>query len=176
MVRAAELYSKMLDIAVAATRDQGAVLYSACAPLQSLRRYGLPLELQQGNDLGERMAHALHLERSRYPGESVVLLGSDLPGIRARHIRHAHLLLGRADAVIGPARDGGYYLIGLAAHCKTAPAECFRGLAFSHDQVAREAMERFVSLGLTFAQTALLSDLDQAEDLHHARTAGEFPD
>lgn len=70
----------------------------------------LPRLSQGRGDLGARMAKAF---RALPPGPAV-LIGSDIPGVTPRHIARAFALLGRHDAVLGPASDGGYWLIGLA--------------------------------------------------------------
>lgn len=65
--------------------------------------------LRQGpGDLGARMARAM----TALPAGPVVIVGSDIPGIEAGHVAEAFRRLGRADWVIGPASDGGYWLIG----------------------------------------------------------------
>ena len=69
----------------------------------------LPRIRQGGGDLGERMARALATPSSG----PVVIIGSDIPGIQARHVADAFRRLGDHDAVLGPAADGGYWLIGL---------------------------------------------------------------
>lgn len=166
MERAAFLYARMLDLAVRSAQFSDCVLYSAAEPLDLLEHYGLPMELQEGKDLGERMGRALERERRRYPAQSVVLVGSDLPDLRPAHIGLAHRLLRKFDTVLGPARDGGYYLIGISGQCPVSEAALFTGLSFSHDQVAREAVARMASLGLTLGCTPPLGDLDGVHDLH----------
>lgn len=68
--------------------------------------------LKQGQgDLGTRMERGL----TSFPrGVAIVLIGSDIPGVTPQHIREAFKALGRADAVFGPATDGGYWLVGYA--------------------------------------------------------------
>ena len=69
---------------------------------------------QEGNDLGERMTNAVSLVTARHNGP-LVIIGTDLPLISASHIRVAiEGLDGGNDAVIGPAHDGGYYLVALS--------------------------------------------------------------
>jgi rSAM/selenodomain-associated transferase 1 len=68
-----------------------------------------PRMIQRGHDLGARMANAL----AGAPPGPVILVGSDIPGITADTIARAFRALGAADAVFGPARDGGYWLVGV---------------------------------------------------------------
>ena len=69
----------------------------------------VPRREQRGHDLGARMVNAL---RAAPPGP-VILVGGDIPGISADIIARAFQALGAADAVFGPARDGGYWLVGV---------------------------------------------------------------
>ncbi len=80
---------------------------------------------QGGGDLGRRMHRALAAPR----GARVVIVGSDIPGIASRDIAAAFRALGAADAVFGPAADGGYWLIG--ARAATPPYRAFRGVRWS---------------------------------------------
>lgn len=76
----------------------------------------LPRRRQVRGDLGRRMDAALR----SLPHGPVVLIGSDIPGVSRADIRHAFNRLSGRDAVFGPARDGGYWLVGLA-HARAAP-------------------------------------------------------
>ena len=77
---------------------------------------GIPRRLQSRGDLGRRMEQALR----GLPAGPRVLIGSDIPGVERRHIAGAFRALGAADAVFGPAADGGYWLVGLR-HAGAAP-------------------------------------------------------
>ncbi|MEM0921826.1 MAG: TIGR04282 family arsenosugar biosynthesis glycosyltransferase [Pseudomonadota bacterium] len=114
---------------------------------------------QGRGDLGARMARAL---RGMPPGPAMVI-GADIPGIRPRHIADTLRLLGRHDAVLGPAPDGGYWLIGLKRGAQAVPAGIFQNVRWSSEH-AREDTE--ASLGLmTIAHAATLRDVDTAADL-----------
>jgi hypothetical protein len=71
----------------------------------------LPLYVQQGADLGERMHHALCCTAAD-GFERIILVGSDIPGIDEQIIKSAFTALATRPAVFGPAKDGGYYLVG----------------------------------------------------------------
>lgn len=86
---------------------------------------GAHLMPQGGGDLGARMARAM---RKLPPGPAVII-GSDVPGISASHIARAFALLGRHDAVFGPAADGGYWLVGLRRRPRIP--ELFAGVRWS---------------------------------------------
>lgn len=70
----------------------------------------IPLKQQVGDDLGQRMQHALSETLNQYP--SAVLIGTDCPVITADYLRSAFVALSQQKTVIGPAEDGGYVLLG----------------------------------------------------------------
>jgi uncharacterized protein len=85
-----------------------AVTPDRAAAAARLGRRHFPAVPQGRGDLGARMRRALALSAAR----PVVLIGGDIPGIAARHIADAFALLGRHDFVLGPAEDGGFWLVG----------------------------------------------------------------
>lgn len=118
----------------------------------------LPRVAQGPGDLGARMARVI----AAAPPGPVVIVGADAPGLRARHLRQALIALGRADAVIGPAEDGGYWLIGLA---RRKPAQdLFNGVRWSTAHALKDTVN---SLPQDFDVHSLerLSDIDEVRDL-----------
>ena len=95
----------------------------------------LPRIAQGRGDLGARMARAL---RHLPPGPAIIA-GSDMPELDAEHINRAFRALGGADAVFGPATDGGYWLIGLARR-RPLPRDLFRGVRWSTDQAMADTL------------------------------------
>jgi uncharacterized protein len=94
-------------------RDKRWTIRIAVAPDRARRRKrlwprGVPVIGQGGGDLGERMRRAL----AACPPGPAVLVGTDIPALGAQHIADAFRVLGRHDLVFGPARDGGFWLIG----------------------------------------------------------------
>jgi rSAM/selenodomain-associated transferase 1 len=123
-------------------------------------RYGLGLAPQQGQNLGERMHHALADALGRY-GQAV-LIGTDCPALTREDLAQAHAWLhGGLDAVFGPAEDGGYILVGLTR----AEVALFQGIAWSTAEVMAATRDRLRSLGLRFAELPMRWDLDRPEDL-----------
>ncbi|MEW6333855.1 MAG: TIGR04282 family arsenosugar biosynthesis glycosyltransferase [Thermodesulfobacteriota bacterium] len=119
-------------------------------------------EPQQGNDLGERMRDAF--ERCFAEGfETVVLVGCDIPDMPGEIVRAGFAELESADAVIGPSRDGGYYLIGFRSGAFVP--EIFRGMSWGTDGVLWSTRERLDARGLRLAFVPLWSDIDTYEDL-----------
>lgn len=120
----------------------------------------LPRLPQGQGDLGDRMGR---LFRSAPPGP-VVIVGADIPGIRKHHIYRAFAALGRNDAVLGPAPDGGYWMIGLRRTSRT-PATIFRSVRWSTPDACADTLR---GLGhLRVALTDCLTDVDRATDLRH---------
>lgn len=119
------------------------------------------VHVQDGSDLGERMKNAFALLFERH--ERVVLIGSDLPELSTALIEKAYVLLEKNDLVLGPAVDGGYYLIGL----RSAQPHLFEKMSYSHPEVLAQTLERAKELKLSVAMLEPLRDLDTLEDLKH---------
>jgi hypothetical protein len=115
-------------------------------------------KIQQGGDLGERMSNAISGTLTLH--EKAVLFGGDIPGLNAGIVNAALLALEEHDFVIGPALDGGYYLIGMK---KSQPA-VFQGIAWSSPQVFEQTMQAIQRLGASCYCLPPLSDIDYAED------------
>ena len=93
-----------------------------------------------------------------------IIGGTGLYALDADYLREAASALGRHDAVIGPAVDGGYVLIGLR---RRAPAALFDGIDWSTSRVLAQTRERLGRLGLRWAELAPLHDIDEPADLRH---------
>jgi len=124
------------------------------------------LVAQRGADLGARMAH-LAAELLADGHRAALLIGSDLPTLPAAHLTEASRALapGAADLVLGPAEDGGYYLIGLA---RPAPA-LFEGIAWSTAGVLEATRARARGLGLREHLLPPWYDVDTPADLDRLR-------
>jgi uncharacterized protein len=120
---------------------------------------------QRGRDLGARMEHAIDAEL-RDGGTRIVVIGSDVPHLSLDHLTEAvDALAADADVVLGPALDGGYWLIGVRA---AAPA-LFRGMPWGGACVLAVTRNRAAAAGL---QTRLLPstfDVDEVPDLVRLR-------
>lgn len=120
----------------------------------------LAVQCQPVGDLGERMAAAFYHAFAEGAGR-VVIIGTDCPGLRAAHLTHAFAALAEHDVVLGPATDGGYYLLGLRAPC---PA-LFENKQWSTPTVLAETVAEARRLGLRVTLLAELRDVDDAADL-----------
>lgn len=115
---------------------------------------GTPRAGQPSGDLGRRMEHAMR------PFPVAVLAGSDIPDLRPADIAAAFRALGRADAVFGPATDGGYWLVGMGPR---RPARPFAGVRWSTADALADTLRNF--RGRRVAMLRRLQDVDTAEDL-----------
>lgn len=122
---------------------------------------------QSGPDLGARMSNAF--ARGFQRGyRAIIAIGSDCPGLDAACLRQAAGQLAKVDVVLGPAVDGGYYLIGLRS---PAPS-LFEGIEWSTATVLATTLVRIQECGLSHA---LLEEKDDIDDLAALRRhlAGE---
>lgn len=118
----------------------------------------VPTMGQGGGDLGARMARAL----AACPAGPAVLVGTDLPGLGARHIADAFRRLGQHDLVFGPAADGGFWLIG--SRHKRHLRGLFAGVRWSRPQALADVL-RNVPQRLSVGIAARLDDVDDAKSL-----------
>lgn len=124
------------------------------------RRFNIGLYPQQGKDLGERMLLAFHETLAEYT--HAVLVGSDCPGISSEILdRAGQALVAGNDAVIGPSKDGGYYLIGL----QQMNAGLFKDMPWSTERVAEITRQRLRELGWSWTELPVLRDIDSISDL-----------
>jgi len=118
------------------------------------------LQTQCGDDLGARMAQAL--ETTLADTDFAVLIGTDCPALDEHYLAEACAALANgADAVLGPAEDGGYVLIGLR-RCDPA---LFAGVAWGTSAVLAQTRRRFAALAWSVHELATLWDIDRPEDL-----------
>ena len=117
------------------------------------------LSEQGDGDLGARMAR--RARRAIESGESILLIGTDCPKLDAARLRRAATALQESDAVLVPAADGGYVLLGLRNFHETV----FTGIPWSTDTVAHETLSRMGQLGWTVQKHPVLHDIDEPVDL-----------
>jgi len=163
---AARLHARLVEhaVATAVAADCGPVeLHGSPAHHAFLRalaiRRGFQLRRQSRGDVGARMYAAFR--RGLRSHARVVLMGSDCPALTAADVRRAARLLRGCDAVIAPAEDGGYPLIGLARNSPTL----FAGVAWSTAAVMAQTRERLSVLGWRWRELRTVWDVDRPEDL-----------
>lgn len=167
---AARLHARLLARAldeVSKVQQARAVL---CADSEDshkwLARYVLPrgwgLTVQRGQDLGLRMHHALVSGVSA--ASRVLLIGSDIVDFSADDLRQAlGVLEDGADIVLGPAADGGYWLVGAG---KPVPEALFTDLCWGGAGIFQETCRRCENLTLRWQAVSCRHDVDVPADLH----------
>lgn len=119
--------------------------------------------VQQGATLGDRMAFAMDwAETAGY--QKKIIIGSDCAEISTEILKGAYAQLAQKDIVLGPAKDGGYYLIGLKKPFKGL----FEDISWSTETVYDSTVQKVKENGLNFGELASLSDIDNLEDLRNA--------
>lgn len=132
---------------------------------KSAQDFRIKFRVQRGSDLGERMYHALlhGLRRHR----AAILIGSDSPALRAHDLRRAaRLLAGGCDAVLAPAEDGGYALIG----ARRVSPRLFSGIDWGTPSVYAATVERLHLLQYKWHALRTVWDVDRPEDLERLRS------
>jgi rSAM/selenodomain-associated transferase 2/rSAM/selenodomain-associated transferase 1 len=115
---------------------------------------------QSDGDLGQRMSRAF-LDGFQSERERIVIIGTDCPGLTPELVERAFEALGRHGLVLGPASDGGYYLIGLRRHVP----ELFRDIPWGTGNVLRSTLAAAESRNLSVEWLPPLTDVDRPEDL-----------
>ena len=120
---------------------------------------------QGPGDIGQRMVRAFE-EAFQTETERAVIVGSDIPQISADIIRNAFEELKKRDLVLGPAKDGGYYLIGMQRGVSfEAIPRLFSDIKWGSREVISQTLKAAKSLGLRFSLLKELEDIDRLEDL-----------
>lgn len=136
-----------------------AVFYSEDIPETDLwTNISCKKHLQIGRDLGKRMSNAFY-DGFQQGYERIVLIGSDLFDLKADHLKNGFEKLKDHSAVLGPAHDGGYYLIGLTH----LPKVIFENKSWGTDTVFRETLSDLIHENVFLLET--LNDIDIYEDL-----------
>lgn len=116
-------------------------------------------EVQSGNDLGSKMENAFQrLFAKGY--EKIIILGTDCGELERGIVVEAFELLDTHEVVIGPARDGGYYLLGM----KKMIADLFEDIPWSTEKVLFLTMEKLENQKISYELLEILSDVDRIED------------
>ncbi len=169
---AARVYGAILEHTLEAASISGARVVLSLADLPSsswARSLNVAVEIQRGSDLGDRMDDAF--ARRFAEGEArVVIVGSDCPWLSATHIAKASAKLGGADAALGPATDGGYWLVAQ----RPPGLAIFTRIPWSSPETLERTRKRISALGGTWSELEELVDIDTIEDLdlvlEHPRT------
>jgi rSAM/selenodomain-associated transferase 1 len=165
------LYGYLLDLLRAdlgKTRVELSLASPADVPFFAAAFPELAVRPQIAGDLGQRMA-ASFAQAFTEGAEAVVLTGSDIPGLDSQLVCAAFDALTESPAVIGPARDGGYYLVGMRA----PGVSLFDGIEWSTERVLAQTEALARSRGIRLAYLPELEDVDTEEEYDRWRSAVE---
>jgi uncharacterized protein len=167
---AAGLYRALAEHVLEATAPAAGeyerlVFFEPGEALEEVRAWlpGTRLLAQSGPDLGARMADAFARAFAR-GASRVALVGTDTPGVTRETAALALSALDAADVVLGPAEDGGYYLVAL----RRPQPSLFAGIDWSTSRVLDETRARAAAAGLDVRELAPLADVDTLDDLRRA--------
>jgi rSAM/selenodomain-associated transferase 1 len=160
---AARVYAAILDQSLEVARISGAKVVLSLAEVPSgpwARDLDVAVEIQKGDDLGARMDDAFARRFAEGEGR-VVMVGSDCPWFTATHVARASAKLGGADAVLGPAIDGGYWLVAQ----RPPGLPIFTRIPWSSPDTLEKTRQRISAVGGTWFELEELVDIDTADDL-----------
>jgi rSAM/selenodomain-associated transferase 1 len=170
--RALEVYESMLrdvlDVIGTSTPDLEIEVMWPPTPSangETLRRAFSPhaVAMQTGTGLGDRLSMAMSERFFFHRTEKIVIIGVDDPSLTRELIDHAFALLESCEYVLGPASDGGYYLIG--ARALTYDPSVFQDIEWGTSTVLAATLARIAALGRTVALLPEHYDIDTASDL-----------
>jgi rSAM/selenodomain-associated transferase 1 len=169
-MEAATLYRAFLaDLAARFTRsaeEQGYSLRWACAPgsgrLQEIVGMDATVHMQRGVDFADRLYH-LAVDMEAIGAQRLVILGSDSPHLAESQVQEAFLAIEPGQVVLGPAEDGGYYLIGF--DFTAGVPDFFRGIEMSTPRVLEETVARASALNFSVCLLSATFDVDGIDDL-----------
>lgn len=169
--KAAEIYKKIAETIVqknapASSEDYILEIYFSPQEDEKLVRRWLKenecFSPQQGSDLGARMSNAFsHAFAAGYT--KALLIGSDCPDISRTIVNRGFMLLDTHDIVLGPAQDGGYYLIGV----REPIPELFSNIEWGTEKVLSQTIDKINAAGLSLDLLPMLRDIDRMEDLQY---------
>ena len=125
---------------------------------------------QQGHDLGGRMA-AVFERLFQLGHKNIALIGGDLPPVPLGFFDQAYAFLMslKKRVVLGPSRDGGYYLVG----CNQPTPEIFQGMTWSHSEVLKETQNKLASLKVDYHLLPSWFDIDTVDDLRYLESVSD---
>jgi len=177
--RALAVYEAMLrdllqSIGASTTETEIEIVWAptAAATGEKLRRaFGeRNLAMQTGTTLGDRLAMAFSERFFFQATQKIIAIGVDDPRLSRETIDHAFALLDSCEWVLGPATDGGYYLIGCRAGA--FDPSVFADIEWGSEKVLAATLQKIRDLGTTVAILPMRSDIDTAEDLERYERTG----
>jgi rSAM/selenodomain-associated transferase 1 len=171
--RAASVYQALLDHTLDVVRKVNAdviVSLAERAHRSWTAALELPTEIQPIGDLGSRLRECFR-RRFAEGAERVAIIGSDNPSIAAGHLETALSTLDETRMVLGPAEDGGYWLVAQ----RSPGIDLFTGIPWSSSSTLDATRTRLRSLGVEWREFDTLADVDTADDLERALNDPRVP-
>ena len=167
---AADLQRELIALRVQQFRDSGCELVLCCTPdtrhpvfQQHHINDGISLFAQQGDDLGQRMQHAMTAFLQHY--DKAVLIGTDAPATGVNEVAQALQHLDDCDVVLQGAEDGGYTLIAM----RHPQPVCFHAIPWGSERVLRRTRANLVAAGIRWQELETGWDIDTAENYQRYR-------
>ena len=156
------LYNKTIQtIASLPSTIEPVIYYSDFADTDNNFSFeGIRTEVQEGSGLGERMANSLEKEFGS-GARKVCIIGTDIYGLNTQVIVNAFQRIHDNNVVIGPAKDGGYYLLGV----NNFNTKLFSDISWSKPTVLKNTIKNINNLGLKYELLEYLNDVDEFEDI-----------
>lgn len=159
--RALEVYLKLLSHTIQCAKDSGfKIKIFVDGDINYFENGNLDFEMQSGGDIGTKMKDAF-LRSFSEGHDRIVMIGTDCFEMNSDTIRGAFHAFALHDIVLGPAKDGGYYLIGM----KKMHDELFESMPWSTDFLLIKTIEKARLLGLSIATLPIKNDIDEEKDL-----------
>ena len=158
---ALEIYKELISITLGQVTDLDVptyLFYEGGLPAPEKRLSVFTYMLQSPGDLGRKMADALSFVLNRH--QKAIIIGSDCPYLSEAILREGVSALAETDIVIGPALDGGYYLLG----CKKVHPALFEGINWSTASVLDQTKSQIKKESLTCTYLSPLADIDTEDD------------
>ncbi|MGN8225701.1 TIGR04282 family arsenosugar biosynthesis glycosyltransferase [Gracilimonas sp. BCB1] len=168
--QALEVYQKLLGWTLEQTRDLEVtreVWYSRFIAENDIWEEGdFEKRLQSGDNLGAKMSNAFRKSFTEESFQKVVIIGSDCAELTSGIIQQAFQKLEDHEFVIGPAEDGGYYLLGM----RNYHPEVFEEIEWSTGSVFQKTIEKIRDMGSNYATLKELNDVDTIEDWNRVKS------
>lgn len=159
--KAFDIYKELLEI----TRQQSIKVNAQCylyysdhIELDAWSETTFIKKVQSGIDLGARMANAFNEVLQTH--SKAIIIGSDCPYITSQIIDHSFHLLSNNDVILGPAIDGGYYLLGM----KSTSPSIFESMPWSESNLYEKTIEKLNQLNYTYTSLIKMEDIDTEEE------------
>lgn len=166
---ALKVYQRLLKWTFEQTRDIDVVkevCYSQFIPKNDVwSQADFKKEIQSGTDLGKRMSNSFKRSFEKEGFDKVVIIGSDCAELTSEVIKKAFKELNSNELVIGPAEDGGYYLLGMRSYYP----QVFEEISWSTNSVLDETIKNIEELKASFSKLKTMNDVDTIEDWNKVR-------